>query len=263
MAQVHPSAIVDPKAQLADDVRVGPFSTVGAGVRVGEGTEIGSHVVLSGNTAIGRNNRIFPFTSIGTVPQDKKYGGEDTQLIIGDRNTIREYCLINTGTVQGGGATRIGSDNWIMGYTHFAHDCVIGSNTIIANGVQLAGHVSVGDWTVIGGVAAVHQFVRLGAHSMCGGGSILVQDLPPYMICSGHPAQPHGIHVEGLKRRGFSAESIASLRRAYRIVYRENRPLADALVALDAFIKELPEHEAANVREFAEFLAAPGRGILR
>jgi len=263
MAQVHPSAIVDPKAQLAEDVHVGPFSIVGAGVRLGEGTEIGSHVVLAGNTSIGRNNRIFPYCSIGTIPQDKKYGGEDTQLIVGDRNTIREYCLINTGTAQGGGVTRIGSDNWIMGYTHFAHDCDIGSNTIIANGVQLAGHVSVGDWTVIGGVAAVHQFVRLGAHSMCGGASVLVQDLPPYVICSGHPARVHGIHVEGLKRRGFSAESIASLRQAYRIVYRENRPLADSLVALDALIKELPESSAAMVREFAEFLGAPGRGILR
>ena len=263
MVQVHPSAIVDPEAQLGDDVRVGPFSIIGAAVRLGEDTEIGSHVVLAGNTTIGRSNRIYPFCSIGTIPQDKKYGGEDTQLIIGDRNTIREYCLINTGTVQGGGVTRVGSDNWIMGYTHFAHDCAIGSNTIIANGVQLAGHVSVGDWTVIGGVAAIHQFVRLGAHSMCGGGSILVQDLPPYMVCSGHPAQAHGIHVEGLKRRGFSAESIACLRRAYRIVYRENRPLADALVVLDAFVQELPEHNAALVREFAEFLAAPGRGILR
>jgi len=263
MARVHPSAIVDPKAQLAEQVQVGPYSLVGAGVRVGEGSEIGSHVVLAGNTTIGRNNRIFPHSSIGTIPQDKKYAGEDTQLLIGDGNTIREFCLINTGTVQGGGQTRIGSNNWIMGYTHIAHDCIIGSNTIIANAVQLAGHVHVDDWTVIGGTAAVHQFVRLGAHSMCGGASTLVQDLPPFTVCSGSPARPHGVHLEGLKRRNFSAESIASLRRAYRIVYRENRSLAEARVALDELIQKTPEESAAPLRVLAEFLAVPGRGIIR
>ncbi|HYA75605.1 MAG TPA: acyl-ACP--UDP-N-acetylglucosamine O-acyltransferase [Burkholderiaceae bacterium] len=263
MAQLHSSAIVDPKAQLGGDVRVGPFSIIGAGVRVGEGTEIGSHVVLAGNTTIGRNNRIFPHSSIGTIPQDKKYAGEDTQLIIGDGNTIREFCLINTGTLQGGGVTRIGSDNWIMGYTHFAHDCTIGSHTIIANGVQLAGHVRVDDWVVIGGTAVVHQFVRLGAHSMCGGASVLVQDLPPFTVCSGYPARPHGVHVEGLKRREFPPESVAALRQAYRIVYRENRALAEALLALEALIRELPDACAAPVRTFVEFLAAPGRGIIR
>ncbi|HXY05193.1 MAG TPA: acyl-ACP--UDP-N-acetylglucosamine O-acyltransferase [Burkholderiaceae bacterium] len=263
MARLHPSAIIDSKAQLGQDVRVGPFSIVGPRVRLGEGTEIGSHVVLDGNTTIGRNNRIFPFCSIGTIPQDKKYAGEDTQLVIGDGNTIREYCLINAGTLQGGGITRVGSDNWIMGYVHFAHDCLIGSNTIIANGVQLAGHVHVDDWTVIGGTAVVHQFVRLGAHSMCGGASVLVQDLPPFMVCSGYPARPHGIHMEGLKRRNFPAEEIAALRRAYRIVYRENRPLAEALVALEALIQELPEAAAGPVCRFAEFLAVPGRGIIR
>ncbi len=263
MARVHPSAIVDSNAQLADDVRVGPYSIVGGGVRIGGGTEIGAHVVLAGNTSIGRDNRIFPYCAIGSEPQDKKYAGEDTQLLIGDGNTIREFCLFNTGTVQGGGRTRIGSDNWIMGYTHFAHDCAIGDHTIIANCVQLAGHVCVGDWAVIGGTAAVHQFVRVGAHAMCGGGSILVQDLPPYMICSGSPAQPHGIHVEGLKRRNFSAESIAALRRAYRLVYRENLSLLEARTALDSLIRNLPEDTAAPLRTFAEFLAVPGRGIIR
>jgi len=263
MARIHASAIIDPKAQLAEDVRIGPFSIVGAGVRLGEGTEIGSHVVLEGNTTIGRDNRIFPYSSIGSMPQDKKYGGEDTQLIIGDGNTIREYCLINTGTVQGGGVTRIGSDNWIMGYVHIAHDCLIGSHTIIANGAQLAGHVCVDDWAIIGGTSAVHQFVRVGAHTMCGGGSILIQDLPPFLICSGYPARPHGVHVEGLKRRNFPEQSIAALRRAYRILYRENRPLNEARAALDELIGELPQEAAAALRVLAEFLAVPGRGIIR
>jgi UDP-N-acetylglucosamine acyltransferase len=263
MTQVHPSAIVDPRAELAEDVLVGPYSTIGPGVRIGSGTEIGSHVVVAGRTRIGSGNRLFPFAAVGTEPQDKKYRGEDTELVIGDGNTIREYCLINTGTVQGGNATRIGSGNWIMGYAHVAHDCIIGDNTIIANGVQLAGHVQVGDWAFIGGTSAVHQFVRVGAHTMCGGGTILLQDLPPFVMCNGNPAKPFGIHVEGLKRRQFSAESIAALRRAYRIVYRDNLPLADARVALDALIAAEPEGNAAPLRAFAQFLASPGRGLLR
>lgn len=263
MARIHASAIVDPRAELGDDVRIGPYSIVGGGVRIGTGTEVGSHVALAGNTSLGRGNRVFSFCSIGSDPQDKKYGGEDTRLLIGDGNTIREYCLINTGTVQGGGVTRIGSDNWIMGYAHVAHDCAIGSHTIIANGVQLAGHVRVDDWAIIGGTSAVHQFVRIGTHTMCGGGTILLQDLPPYVMCNGNPARPHGIHVEGLKRRNFRPEAIAALRRAYRIVYRDNLPLAQARIALDALIKDLPDDSAAPVCVFAEFLATPGRGILR
>jgi UDP-N-acetylglucosamine acyltransferase len=263
MAQVHASAIVDARAELADDVRVGAYSIIGPGVRVGAGSEIGPHVVLAGRTRIGRDNRIFAFAAVGTEPQDKKYAGEDTELVIGDGNTIREYCLINTGTVQGGNVTTIGSGNWIMGYAHVAHDCLVGSNTIIANGVQLAGHVRVDDWAIIGGTSAVHQFVRVGAHTMTGGGTILLQDLPPYLMCNGNPAKPFGVHVEGLKRRQFSAESIAALRRAYRIVYRDNLPLAEARVALDALIKSEPEQSAGPLRAFAEFLANPGRGLLR
>jgi UDP-N-acetylglucosamine acyltransferase len=263
MAHVHASALVDPRARLADDVRVGPYTTIGAGVQVGAGTEIGAHVVLAGKTRIGCGNRVFPFAAIGTEPQDKKYSGEETELVIGDGNTIREYCLINTGTVQGGNVTRIGSGNWIMGYAHVAHDCIVGSNTIIANGVQLAGHVHVDDWAFIGGTTAVHQFVRVGAHSMCGGGTILLQDLPPFLMCNGNPAKPYGVHVEGLKRRQFSAQSIAALRRAYRIVYRDNLPLAEARVALDALIRSEPEESAGPLRAFAEFLANPGRGLLR
>ncbi len=263
MAQVHPSAIVEAGAQLAPDVQIGPFCTVGAGVQLAEGCRVGSHSVVTGKTSIGRNSRIFPFCSIGSEPQDKKYGGEDTQLTIGDDNTIREYCLINTGTVQGGGHTRIGSGNWIMGYAHVAHDCTIGDHTIIANGVQLAGHVSIDDWAIIGGTSAVHQFVRVGAHTMCGGGTILLQDLPPFMMCNGNPAQAHGIHVEGLKRRNFSPETILALRRAYRIVYRDGMALAQAREALEALLRDLPQDCRAPVRAFADFLAVPGRGIIR
>jgi UDP-N-acetylglucosamine acyltransferase len=264
MARIHPSALVDPAAELAEDVEVGPFSVIGPGLRIGAGTRIGPHVVLDGQTTIGRDNRIFSFCSLGSAPQDKKYAGEPTRLVIGDGNTIREYCLFNTGTVQGGGQTRIGSDNWIMGHAHVAHDCIVGDHTIIANGVPLGGHVRVGDWAIIGGTSAVHQFVRIGAHAMCGGGTILTQDLPPFVICSGVPAQPHGLNAEGLKRRDFSAEAIAALRRAYRLVYRENLPLTEARVALDALIAETAAPDVAGpLRTLADFLAEPGRGIIR
>jgi UDP-N-acetylglucosamine acyltransferase len=263
MARVHASALVDPGAELADDVEIGPFCVVGPGVRIGAGTKVGAHVVLSGRTRIGRGNRIFPFCSLGTEPQDKKYGGEDTALEIGDGNTIREYCLFNTGTAQGGGTTRVGSDNWIMAYVHVAHDCTIGDHTIFANAVTLAGHVEVGDWAFIGGTAAVHQFVRIGVHALCGGGTILLQDLPPYVLCDGHPAQAHGIHVEGLKRRNFSADAIAALRRAYRTVYRDGLSLADARAAIEEQARQAPEDCARPLRELAGFLAVPGRGIVR
>jgi UDP-N-acetylglucosamine acyltransferase len=266
MPRIHPSAIVDAKAELAEDVEVGPFSIVGPSVSIGAGTRIGSHTVIAGRTTIGRANHIFSFCALGTQPQDKKYAGEDTELVIGDGNTVREYCLLNTGTVQGGGVTCVGSDNWIMAYTHLAHDCILGDHTIIANGVQLAGHVRVDDWAVIGGTAAVHQFVRIGAHTMVGGGTILVQDVPPFTVCTGHPAQPHGIHVEGLRRRRFSPETIAVLKRAYRTLYRENLPLAEAVTALEAQIGALAPAEAeaaAPLRALVDFLAVPGRGIVR
>ena len=263
MALVHPTAIVDAAAELAPDVEIGPWTQVGPGVSIGAGTKVGSHVVLAGRTRIGAGNRIFPFCSLGTEPQDKKYAGEPTELVIGDGNTIREYCLFNTGTVQGGGVTSIGSSNWIMAYAHVAHDCAVGDHTIIANGVQLAGHVSVGDYAIIGGTSAVHQFVRVGAHTMTGGGTILLQDLPPFIMCNGNPAQPHGVHVEGLRRRQFSAESIAALKRAYRIIYRENLPLAQAREALDVQIREEPEASVAPLRDLAQFLAQPGRGLVR
>jgi UDP-N-acetylglucosamine acyltransferase len=263
MARIHPTALVDPAAQLADDVEVGPWTQVGPEVNIGAGTRIDAHVVLAGRTSIGRDNHVFPFCSLGTAPQDKKYAGEPTELVIGDGNTIREYCLFNTGTVQGGGVTRIGSGNWIMGYAHIAHDCLLGDHIIVANGVQIAGHVVVGDYAIIGGTSAVHQFVRVGAHTMSGGGSILLQDLPPFILCNGNPARPHGIHIEGLRRRGFDADTLSELRRAYKVVYRDNVPLAQAREAIEAQIAQAPESSRASLREFADFLAVPGRGLAR
>lgn len=260
---IHPTAIVEPGAQLAPDVRVGPYSVIGPEVRIGGGTRIAAHVVIAGRTTIGSNNRIFPFCSLGGEPQDKKYAGEPTELVIGDGNTIREYCFFNTGTAQGGGVTRVGSDNWIMGHSHIAHDCVVGDHVILANCVPLGGHVTVGDWAIIGGTSAVHQFVRVGAHAMCGGGTMMTMDVPPFMMCAGFPAQPHGINVEGLKRRGFTPEAIAALRRAYKLIYRDNLPLAEACAAIEALAGESTEDTAGPLRELAGFLAEAARGIIR
>jgi UDP-N-acetylglucosamine acyltransferase len=262
MARVHTGALVDPRAELADDVQVGPFCVVGPEVAIGSGTSIHSHVVIAGRTRIGRNNRIYPFCSLGEVPQDKKYAGEATELLIGDDNTIREFCSLNLGTMQGGGATRIGSDNWIMAYVHIAHDCVIGDHTVLASSTQLAGHVTIGDWAVMGGMNGVHQFVRVGAHSMCGGGSVLLQDVPPYVLCRGNPAQPYGINVEGLQRRGFDEATVAALKRAYRSIYREGLTLTQAREAISAELAaESPAADA--IGHLVEFLGVPGRGIIR
>lgn len=263
MARIHPTALVDAGAELAGDVAIGPYCVIGRDVRIGAGTTLAAHVVVDGRTEIGRDNRVFPFAAIGTEPQDKKYAGEATTLSIGDGNTIREYCLINTGTVQGGGATRIGSRNWIMGYAHIAHDCVVGDDTIIANTAQLGGHVHVGDWAFVAGASAVHQFVRIGAHAMCGGGTMLQHDLPPYMIAFGFPAKDYGVHLEGLKRRNFAPEHIAALRHAHQLVYRRNLPLAEARAELDQYIAEQPEDVAQVLRVLAQFLSVPGRGIVR
>ena len=262
MAQVHPSAIVDPRAQLADDVRVGPFCIIGPEVQIGDGTEVQSHVVITGRTRVGRNNRIFPFCSLGGAPQDKKYAGEATELVVGDGNTIREYCFLNTGTAQGGGVTRVGSDNWIMAYVHLAHDCQVGDHAVLANAAQFAGHVVIGDWATVGGLTGAHQFVRIGAHAMVGGGSSLLQDVPPFVLCRGNPAQPSGINVEGLMRRGFDEASVAALKRAYRLLYREGLTLAQAREAMLAEVA--PASAAAQaVSQLAEFLAVSGRGIIR
>jgi len=255
---INPTAIVEPGARLAADVIVGPYAIVGAQVEIGAGSSIGAHAVIEGRTRIGRNNRIHSFTAVGGAPQDKKYADEDTGLEIGDGNTIREYVTINRGTVQDAGVTRIGDDNWIMAYVHIAHDCQVGSHTIFANATQLAGHVHIGDWAILGGVTLVHQYVHIGAHSFSAVGTILVQDVPPYVMVSGYDAKPYGINSEGLRRRGFSSESIGALKRAYRTLYRSGLGLEEASAALQTLAQEHPE-----VRPIVEFLARSSRGIVR
>ena len=261
MAQVHPTALVDPRAELAGEVRIGAFSVIGPDVSIGAGTHVDSHVVITGRTRIGRNNRIFSFTTLGEVPQDKKYAGEPTELVIGDGNTIREFCSFNTGTTQGGGVTRVGSDNWIMAYVHVAHDCSIGDHTVLANLTQFAGHVEVGHWAVVGGMVGVHQFVRIGAHSMVGGGCPLRQDVPPFVLCGGNPVQPHGINVEGLQRRGFEEAAISALKRAYRSLFREGLTVVQAREAIQADLAPGPAGDA--LKQLVEFLGVAGRGIIR
>jgi UDP-N-acetylglucosamine acyltransferase len=255
---IHPTAIVHPGARIGTGVEIGAYSIVGEYVEIGDGTWIGPHVVVTGHTRIGRDNRIFQFSSIGEIPQDKKYAGEPTRLEIGDRNTIRECCTFNCGTAQDTGVTRVGNDNWIMAYVHVAHDCQVGNNVIFANTTQLAGHVHVGDWVILGGFTGVHQFVRIGAHSMTGVGTKLVQDLPPYVLASGSPGEPHGMNTEGLKRRGFSQESVMAIRRAYKTLYKSGLKLEEARAAIAAESVDQPE-----LAILGDFLAQPGRGIIR
>lgn len=255
---IHATAIVHPAARLGRGVAIGPYSIVGEHVEIGDHTVIGPHVVIGGHTRIGRDNHIFQFCSIGEQPQDKKYAGEPTRLEIGDRNTIREFCTFNCGTAQDAGVTRVGSGNWIMAYVHLAHDCQVGDNTIFANNAQLAGHVHVGDFAILGGFTAVHQFVRIGAHSLTALGSILLQDLPPCVTAAGNTAKPYGINAEGLKRRGFSAEAIAALKRAYKLIYRSGMKLEEARARIAEDAAAQPE-----LGLLAEFLSVPGRGIIR
>jgi len=262
MTAVHPTAIIEPGAQLAAGVEVGPYSVVGANVTIGARTKIGPHCVIDGHTTIGADNHFYRFCSIGGMPQDKKYAGEPTRLVIGDRNTVREYVTFNTGTVQDGGETAIGSDNWVMAYVHVAHDCRIGNHTIIANGVQLGGHVQVGDWAILGGLTGVHQFSHIGAHSMTGGNSSLMQDIPPYVLGAGNPCKPHGINVEGLKRRGFTPATIAALREAYKLIYRRGLTLAAAGEDIRALQQRTPEAFNA-LQVLLDFLARATRGIVR
>ena len=255
---IHPSAIIEPGARLAAGVSVGAYSLIGARVEVGEGSSIGPHVVLSGRTHIGRNNRVWQFCSIGEPPQDKKYAGEDTAVEIGDGNTIREYVTINRGTAGDAGVTRVGNDNWIMAYVHFAHDCQIGSHGIFANACQLAGHVHVGDWATLGATTLVHQFVQIGAHSFTGMGTYLDRDLPPFVRAAGNMAQPYGINSVGLRRRGFAAGTIEALKRAYRTIYRSGLGQDEARRELETQAKE-----CAEVRLMLEFLDASTRGYIR
>ncbi len=228
MTRIHPTAIIDSKAELHSSVEVGPYSIIDAGVSIGEGTTVGPHVVLRGPMTIGRDNRIFQFSSLGEISQDKSAKRDDaTRVEIGDRNTIREYVTIQRGTLKEQGLTKVGDDNWIMAQAHIAHDCIVGNNTILANGTTLAGHVTIEDWVGLGGFTAVHQFCRVGAHAYTGGGSIVLRDLPPFVIAEGHPARPRGINAEGLKRRGFGAEEIELIKDAYKLIYVSGELMAD------------------------------------
>ena len=254
----HPTAIVDPKARIASDVEIGPYAVIGPHVEIGSGSWIGPHAVITGHTHIGARNRIFQFCSVGEIPQDKKYQGEPTRLEIGDDNTIREFCTFNCGTAQDAGVTRAGNGNWFMAYVHVAHDCQIGSNTIFANNAQLAGHVHIGDHVILGGYTGVHQFCRIGAHSITGIGSVVLQDVPPYITASGDSAKPYGVNVEGLKRRGFSADTVTRLKRAYKTLYRSGLTLEQARRELGRQAADCPE-----VQLLVEFLAGSSRGIVR
>ncbi len=259
---IHPTALIDPGAELDASVRVGPYAVIGRQVRIGAGTTIGAHCVIEGHTSIGRDNRIFQFASVGAPPQDKKYAGEPTRLEIGDGNTIREFVTINTGTVQDAGITRLGCDNWIMAYVHIAHDCQIGNHVILANAVQLAGHVHLGDWAFLGGLTGVHQFVRVGAHAMTAFQSRLAQDLPPFVTAAGNPAEAQSINAEGLRRRGYTTERIAIVKQMHRILYRKGLTLQAAREQIEALRGELPAADA-DIVLMQEFLRTATRGIVR
>lgn len=255
---IHPTAIIDPKARIGSQVEIGPYSIVGPDVEIGDGSWIGPHVVVKGPTVIGRNNKIFQFASVGEDCQDKKYKGEPTRLVIGDNNIIRESVTIHRGTVQDNSLTQIGNNNLLMAYVHVAHDCMVGNNVVLANNSTLAGHVHVGDNVILGGFTGVHQFCHIGAHAFAAVSSVIVKDVPPYLMVAGHNAEPHGLNTEGLRRRGFSAETIAQLRRAYKVIYRQGLTVQAALPLLEDMVGE-----CAEVQAFVDFLKASTRGIIR
>ena len=259
---IHPSAVVVTGAELAEGVAIGAFCVVGAQVRIGANTRIEPHCVLDGRTSIGKDNRIGPHASLGGPPQDKKYAGEPTELRIGDRNTIREFTTFNTGTAQDGGITSVGDDNWVMAYVHIAHDCRVGNHTILANAVQLAGHVHLGDWVFLGGLSGVHQFVRVGAHAMTGFQTRLSQDLPPYLTAAGNPAAVHGFNAEGLKRRGFSPERIDAVKQMYRAIYRKSLTLEQARAEIELLAAQVLD-ATPDIGLMLDFLASASRGIVR
>ncbi len=262
MASIHPTALVSPGASLDDDVDVGAYAVIGSNVCIGKGSSIGPYVVIDGHTVLGQHNSIHAFASIGGPPQDKKYRGEPTRLEIGNHNTIREYVTINTGTVQDGGVTRLGDDNWIMAYVHIAHDCQLASHIILANAVQLAGHVQLDDWVFLGGLSGVHQFVRVGAHAMAGFQTRLSQDLPPFVTAAGNPCEATGINSEGLRRRNYSPERIANVKRMHKILYRQSLTLDAARVELQT-LRDPALHGDADVATMLDFLAKADRGIVR
>jgi UDP-N-acetylglucosamine acyltransferase len=255
---VHPTAIVDPSAKLGANVEVGAYAVIGADVEVGDGTTIGPHCVISGPTRIGRDNVIHAHAALGGDPQDKKFKGERGELVIGDRNVIREFTTFSRGTADGGGVTRVGDDNWIMAYVHIAHDCIVGNQTIFANNATLAGHAEVGDWAILGGFAGVHQFCKIGAHAFIGMGSLINADVPPFVMVADKYAEPRGINAEGLKRRGFDAARIAAIKRAYRALYMSGKPLAEAKADLAEGARD-----SDDVRAMLEFIDASQRGLLR
>ena len=257
-SRIHGTAIVDSAARIAAGVEIGPYAIIGPQVEIGAGCVIGPHTVVKGHTRIGANNRIFQFVSLGEIPQDKKYQGEPTRLEIGDNNTIREFCTLNCGTAQDAGVTRLGNNNWIMAYVHLAHDCQVGNHTVFANNAQLAGHVQVGDYAILGGYTGVHQFCRVGAHVITGIGTHVLKDVPPYVTASGSPAKPYGINSEGLSRRGYSAEAVSGIKRAYKTIFRSGATLEQALAELALQVKV-----CAEIQPLIDFLAVAGRGIIR
>ena len=266
MTRVHATAVVDRGAELAHDVTVGPYAVIGADVKVGSGTHIGAHCVIEGPTTMGCDNRIYSHAALGGAPQDMKYRGEPTGLVIGDRNTVREFCTFNRGTAQDAGVTRVGSDNWIMAYVHIAHDVQVGNHTILANNATLAGHVQVGDWGFIGGLTGVHQFCKIGAHAMTGFQSHVSQDVPPFMTAAGNPLSVAGINAEGLRRRGFSRERIAQVKQMHRLLYRDGLSLELARQAIDALRGAVPDGHGegeGDIQLLLDFLAASTRGIAR
>ncbi len=264
MSLIHPTALVAPQAELDSSVQVGPYSIIGPHVRIDAGTTIGAHCVIEGHTTIGRDNHIFQFNSLGAIPQDKKYAGEPCELVIGSRNTIREFCTFNIGSPGDVGVTRLGDDNWIMAYVHLAHDCQVGNHTIFANSSQLAGHVHVGDWAILGGFTVVHQFVRLGAHCFTAMHSLLFADLPPFVMCQGQPAEARSMNFEGLRRRGFSPERISAVKAMYKALYRDDLTLEQSKSRIAALVQDKPE-SAPDVAIMLDFLqhTSPQRGIVR
>jgi len=264
VSAIHATAIVDTAAELDSSVTVGPYAVIGPHVKIGAGTTVGPHSVIEGHTTIGENNRIFQFTSLGAIPQDKKYSGMPCELIIGDRNTIREFCTFNIGSPGDVGVTRVGDDNWLMAYVHLAHDCQVGNNTIFANNSQLAGHVHVGDWAILGGFTVVHQFVRIGAHSMTAMCTLLFADLPPFVMCQGQPAVARSMNFEGLRRRGFSPERVAMVKGMHKALYRDDLTLQMARERIAKLDEDSPEC-SPDVRMMLSFLeqSSPQRGIVR
>jgi UDP-N-acetylglucosamine acyltransferase len=264
VTRIHSTAIVDPGAELDSSVSVGAYTLIGPHVKVGAGTTIGPHCVLEGHTTLGQDNRIFQFSSLGAIPQDKKYAGEPCELVMGDRNTVREFCTFNIGSPGGTGITRVGNDNWLMAYVHLAHDCVVGNHTIFANNSQLAGHVEVGDWVILGGFTVVHQFVKLGAHSMTAMCTLLFADLPPFVMCQGQPAQARSMNFEGLRRRGFSPERIAAVKAMHKALYRDDLTLTAARGRIEELIEKHPQ-SASDIGLMLHFLeqSSPQRGIVR